>query len=798
MDARIWNNLMKFKYNSIYFRLFSLFISLIFIPSIFIGTFIYLEASKKFQEEVNKYNMYTLEYVEDQIESVMDNINMLSAQYIMDGEVRYFTSQPFESDRLALERLYKRIGNTCVSYPYIDSMYVYYQPYDKIITNSGVYDYKEFYDQSWASSLAQAKDKYTILPPRKIQQSSTDGKKEKYVISYITYFPLFGAMKTGAIVININVNELVNSLNMIKKDATSMFFVINSEEKILISDKDEYILRNFKDMSGEQYNYAKDGKFFIDQFKNQKMLFSYTASNKMNWKFVELTPIETVKRNVAFIKKTVILVLLLMTLILIAVVYLITNKIYNPLVYLMDIVKGGRFLSSNPQEQNNAKNEMDMLTRYLNDVSVSIQEEKDQNKLLKSQVVQTKNIMEKNLFNHLILSTGEETDSIIERLRVLDWPNNNYILLLISLDDYEAFQQRWDKKDQALWKYCILNISEELINSSHRGIIFEDSLNQWVVIVNLLGIDEANVYNEAKELSEAIRKAVQTYIKAFTVTIGIGSYCMDISLLPESYENAMKAIQYKWLKGKDQTLTYNELNQSKNEVYYNVEAEKNIMNTLFYKNDLRSVEVLFDSFIKELKVKNHYNYDHVYQGMLQILVATIRIFHEKGIDSKDIFSSGNQGEGYNILSDFRKKETLSDVEKWILQRFRRISDYLWEQRNGSGNENITSIQEYLLENYQEEISLSTVAEKFGYSEHGLSKLFKKIIGENFLEYLTRVRVDNAKRLMMESERSINEISQLVGYTNVQTFIRVFKRLENITPGQYKEDIKLLKATKKTQ
>lgn len=77
MDVRIWSNLKKFKYNSIYFRLFSLFICLIFTPSIFIGTFIYFEASEKFKNEINRYNLYTLEYVEDQIENVVDTINML-------------------------------------------------------------------------------------------------------------------------------------------------------------------------------------------------------------------------------------------------------------------------------------------------------------------------------------------------------------------------------------------------------------------------------------------------------------------------------------------------------------------------------------------------------------------------------------------------------------------------------------------------------------------------------------------------------------------------------------------------
>lgn len=798
MDVRIWSNLKKFKYNSIYFRLFSLFICLIFTPSIFIGTFIYFKASEKFKNEINRYNLYTLEYVEDQIENVISTIDMLTAQYIMDGEVRYFTFEPFDSDRLALERLFKKIGNTCVSYPYIDSMYIYYKSYDEIITNNGVYSFKEFYDQSWASLLSQTKDKNTILPTRKIQQGS-DSKKDQNVITYITYFPLFSTEKNGAVVININVNALMNSLNMVKKDPNSMIFVINSEEKILVADKPEYITRNFADMAGEQYHHANNGRFFTDQFKNQKMLFSYTAANKMNWKFVELTPMESVKNNVAFIKNTVIVLLVVMTVLLLAAVYLITNKIYNPVVYLMDLVKGVSLSTSDPQHQEAAKNEVDMLTRHLNSISNSIQEEKNQNRLLKSQVGQTRNVLEKNLFDQLILSSGEDTNWIIQRLRALEWPQTSYILLVISLDDYVAFQKKWDKKDQSLWKYCLLNVGDELINESHRGIIFEDRLNQWIAIIHLAEIDEKNAYKRAIELSEGIRNAVHTYIKAFTVTIGVGSYCQDISLLAESYENAMKAIQSKWLKGKDRTLTYNELGQPRDGAYYNLEAEKSILNLLFYKNDLTSVETHFSAFIKELQVKNRYTYDHVYQGVLQILVATIRMLNEKGIELKDIFTSDSKVEGYNIVSDFREQETLFDVEAWMKERFKMISDYLWEQRNCTSNENITSILEYLMENYkQDDISLSMVAEKFGYSEQYLSKLFKKVLGENFLEYLAKIRVNHAKKLMLESEKSINEISQLVGYSNVHTFIRVFKKLENITPGQFKEDVKLMKAVKSVE
>ncbi len=793
MNIHVLNNLKEYRMNSIYFRLFSLFICLVFIPSILIGALIYWEASKKFQTEINKNNLFALKYIEDEVENVVNNISMLATQYTMEGEVRYFYYESFDSDRITLERLFKKVGNTCIANPYIDSIYIYYESHNEIITNNGVFNFKDFYDQSWTSMVSNSKQGTSILPTRSINEKFGEDRISKDVITYIACFPLFHTERIGAVVVNININELITSLSKIKKDPESTIFIINNKGNILVSDKAEYVYRNLNDMTGKK-NYNTGGNMSIGQFMGQKMLFSNISSNKMGWCFVEMTPFSSIKSNIAFIKTTVALILSFMAILLLIAVYMITNRVYNPLTYLMDIVGVGLSATGNHRPQG-AKNEMEVLKIQLHSISDSIHEERKQNRLLKNQVDQTKNILAKNLFSSLVLLSGEETDFIMEKLKVLNWPQANYIVLLIEMDNYLSFQKKWNKKDQVLWKYCLFNIAEELLNSSYRGLIFEDGISQWIGIINLPDYGEKNVYKEAKELADRIRQAVDDYIQAFTVTIGIGSYCRDLSQVSESYENAMKVIQSKWLKGKNQTFSFDSLEQPKSGIYYNLESEKNILSMLLYKNDLQGAKHCLHSFIRELLVKNGYTRDNVYQGILQLLVAIIRMLNEKGIELKEIFLSDYNMEGYNILSDFRRQETLESVEEWIGERFKIISDYLWEQRNGVNDNMIILAQDYIHNHYGNDISLSLVAEKLGYSEHQLSKIFKKVTGENFLEYLTRYRVEKAKKLIMESECSILDISRMVGYPNVHTLIRVFKKLENITPGQYKDDVKMARLLK---
>ena len=100
---------------------------------------------------------------------------------------------------------------------------------------------------------------------------------------------------------------------------------------------------------------------------------------------------------------------------------------------------------------------------------------------------------------------------------------------------------------------------------------------------------------------------------------------------------------------------------------------------------------------------------------------------------------------------------------------------------------ITGITRYLQEHLAEDISLSVLAEEFHLSSQYISQLFKSEIGVNFLAYLTNIRMEKAKKLLLSTSLSISEVSERSGYGDYRVFTKVFKKSEGITPSQYRRD-----------
>ena len=119
---------------------------------------------------------------------------------------------------------------------------------------------------------------------------------------------------------------------------------------------------------------------------------------------------------------------------------------------------------------------------------------------------------------------------------------------------------------------------------------------------------------------------------------------------------------------------------------------------------------------------------------------------------------------------------------------------LFEQRVSSAAEPekqeeraITGITRYLQEHLAEEISLSVLAEQFHLNPQYISQLFKSEIGVNFLVYLTNIRMEKAKKLLLSTALSIAEVAEQSGYGDYRVFTKVFKKSEGITPSQYRRD-----------
>jgi len=98
----------------------------------------------------------------------------------------------------------------------------------------------------------------------------------------------------------------------------------------------------------------------------------------------------------------------------------------------------------------------------------------------------------------------------------------------------------------------------------------------------------------------------------------------------------------------------------------------------------------------------------------------------------------------------------------------------------------TIIKEYLHQHYAEDISLDVLAELTGYTKNYLCRIFHDNTGITINSYLNTVRVNNAAQLLVTTDLDLTEIGRLTGYNSVFHFIKTFKKLVGIPPGNYRK------------
>lgn len=137
-----------------------------------------------------------------------------------------------------------------------------------------------------------------------------------------------------------------------------------------------------------------------------------------------------------------------------------------------------------------------------------------------------------------------------------------------------------------------------------------------------------------------------------------------------------------------------------------------------------------------------------------------------------------------ILKPVNYDEFGSCIDNLKISLFERSvthSDSALEERT------INQLTRYLQEHLSEEISLSVLADEFHLSAQYISQLFKSEIGVNFLTYLTNIRMENAKKLLLATSLPISDISERSGYGDYRVFTKAFKKSEGVTPSQYLRD-----------
>lgn len=143
----------------------------------------------------------------------------------------------------------------------------------------------------------------------------------------------------------------------------------------------------------------------------------------------------------------------------------------------------------------------------------------------------------------------------------------------------------------------------------------------------------------------------------------------------------------------------------------------------------------------------------------------------------------------NVFEYLLKPTSYADLDRLFNGMKKTLDDRQPKEPEGAVTEYIDlidKIKEVIQRNYMGNITLEMVADEVGMNPAYLSRFFKKHTDMNFLEYLTKVRIDAAIGLLADPTCRINEICTKVGYTSLPHFLKLFKQHTNLTPSEYRE------------
>lgn len=353
----------------------------------------------------------------------------------------------------------------------------------------------------------------------------------------------------------------------------------------------------------------------------------------------------------------------------------------------------------------------------------------------------------------------------------------NILTAIVQIDNIQELCTAISNKEIELMKFAVKNILSEVIGQKFQCEIFEN--NDGIVI--LANVDN-NLYNtEFLPLLGKSKEFIRDNFD-FTISIGVGTVYEDICDIEYSYSEALGAIDTKFFMGTDIVIEYEALpDEVINKTCYPMNEEKKILSSIQTGNALELKQRLEDFFIKLNQGK--LSRDTTLKSCMALIFSLYHLCVETHTDSNDIF-----GQGLSFIDSFLKIDTLNKMKESILEIAQKVLERINSRKNS--NKIIEQSLKYIEQNYCNDLSLEKVAGSVFINPRYYCLLFKQTMGINFVDYLNKLRIENACELLKDVRLKTYEIAYKVGYSNYKYFCQIFKKYKGISPTQYRGSLTL--------
>ncbi|WP_373228565.1 helix-turn-helix domain-containing protein [Cohnella sp.] len=749
----------------VYRRLVLSYLLLLVVTITLLSIILYSMFSARAVQEIDRSSKQMLTQVSYAANVVYGQIQDVTGQMLSDNEIMSFLYAKEDSKTVdyTANLFLNRIQGV---YPFIKNISIYNFTTGAYIDSPGL-----------ASNPGMAiKDETGDIGffPRKAQ--SVTGKSS-YRLWTFKIIPerSFTEVPKSAIVVDLDETYIRNTMrNISASSRDSLTFVMDASGKVLSHSSPEYFMEDFS-----HNNYVKkiladtnSQGSFVQKIDRQKHLVTYVKSANLDWYFISVRPYAELISNIYELRNWTILIVILLIIAGAAISLLLSGNIYNPIKSLLDKVNATDGAGSTAVLR---YDEYALLTD-------AFTEKIETAKTMESTLNRSSRVLKDNYITHLLKGNANKIAVSAEMKREWEGLLNGPFLtvILFKIDGYRAFRERYNLVDRGLIRFAIGNIAHELLGNFYRDDVANMEDDEIALILQSdIEPTEDPLYLILGEIQDTIRSYYQ-----ISLSVSVGDPCESVNKLRDSYKSAQENVTSRLFLGRGCLIDQAAVNRRTPEYkpHYPASIEKRLIDAikLCHPATIRTEITEFRKFLSECTYSGAMQYTNFL--ILGITKEFEYITEWRGVDSEQL---------YRTADEFRDIETLDDIEQKIAGLCSRIVDILEQNKKNTAMiknaKIIEEIQQFVREQYAEHgLSLEAAADKVGFSSGYIGKLFKNMTGTTFNDYVTHIRMEQAKIFLAASNDTVAQVGERVGVYNVPYFTTLFKKTYGITPSQYRE------------
>jgi two-component system response regulator YesN len=733
------------------------YILVLLCPVIIILFYYYPYSTDVVKEKEMDWNAHITEQVMNSMDIFTRYAYNLPLELVNNREIKLYMAEDDDYQRIVISGEMRKYNATDA---FIDNTFLYVKKIGFFFSKTGsAYSIRDFeqpgvgyYYENWpVKAMIRELDTLTKPVVRPAENVIVPGNNRARMLTFLLPLPVGGINSPGAVVIMVKEETIIRLMKSVSEAYNGDFFIFDGQGKRLVATNPT----SYSDSSDFNHVISRldePSSSGIYRINGQSYIVTHNVSDKNGWKYVSLMPLTETLEDIRKIQRNIVILVVLILLLEVIVIYVSIRKNYHPIKKLVHFANN----AFTPKEPS-AMNEIDTIRYALDELFTA-------NIQLDERVKSTLPIMRENLLFELVSGHYLTWDDFHKDAAPygISFNRPNAAVAVLSCETGE-------EGIAAAEEYC--RMKENNLPEGLQGYFFNSIYNREIVFVCSHDTDfQLKAYLGGLQQELAERVGIRTLI-------GIGASENSPEGVHVSYLQAVRAAEYLRVRNQYAVLAFDEIEVQTGAVSYFAEQLQSL-ELFILKNDVDAIESVMERIIEYIGSDGAppHIVRAVYLNTVTVIFNGLQRLRQ---DDQNLLKSTDVA--------FTHRYTIEQMVQIMRESCCKLCDLIRAAQPPSRSASVEEVLAFIeRKGMDPDFSLQLIADHFNMSVSNFSHYFKRTTGQNFKDYVNRYRIQTSIELLRGTDETLESIAQKAGYSNTSSFIRSFKKLVGVTPGQYRE------------